>query len=100
MDDCSTFLNIVMDFVHRHMDPLLTIIITVTWWNQCRKMTRFFCKTKKTVSKSSGIWGEMTRSTPNTGVTRIYIQTYIHIQYIYHDVQQRDRERQRVRDRE
>ena len=41
MDDCSTFLNIVMDLVHRHMDPggwetasllprqQLTIIITV-----------------------------------------------------------------------
>ena len=96
MDDCSTFLNIVMDFVHRHMDPLLTIIITVTWWNQCRKMTRFFCKTKKTVSKSSGIWDELTRSTPNTGVTRIYIHTNIPIQYIYDDVQRRDTETQRV----
>ena len=28
---------------------------TVTWWNQCRKMTGFFCRTRKTVSNSSGI---------------------------------------------
>ena len=93
MDDCSTFLNIVMDFVHRHMDPLLTIIITVTWWNQCRKMTRFFCNTKKTVSKSSGICDEITRSTPNTGVTHIYIYIYIYI----HTHTERERERERER---
>jgi hypothetical protein len=28
----------------------------VVWWNHARKMTRFFCNTRNTVSMSSGIF--------------------------------------------
>ena len=36
---------------------------TVTWWNQWRKITGFFCSTRNTVSTSSGILLKMKKLT-------------------------------------
>jgi len=62
-DDCKYVFTHTHLYLHIRVKVCVTYIYiysvcvfdTVTWWNQCRKITRFFCNTRKTVSSNSGI---------------------------------------------